>query len=262
MNTFLEFLKNLQEEFRGNDYRHITINPPADLNLPEVYERDWGIDFDYIRGRRSFGVTGSVISFVATREVFRELGLLLMVLAVSHSYRCVPTESPDARRMDGFWIRIMGSDTALLINENYGSPLKYQDFPVTGVQYTYAWNDEIADRRALEQLEKCYRPSFGYYEQAKDIIFDFIDIPEWVDKAVFIGSGAASLLRLGGELLDFSHPEGNDAAVLELEDNFEQVGVHSYDAHFFIAGSESAYLVFGYDTGSLRKGQGHKMRAT
>ncbi|WAK03304.1 hypothetical protein [Methylobacter sp. YRD-M1] len=147
----------------------------------------------------------------------------------------------------------MGSDTTLLINENYGPPLKYQDFPVTGVHYTYASNDEIADRRALERLEKCYRPSFGYYEQVKDIRFDFTKIPAWVSRAVYIGSGAASLLRLGGALLDFSHSEGHDAAMLEFEDNFEQVGVHSYDAHFFIAGSEPAYLVFGYDTGSLSK---------
>jgi hypothetical protein len=253
MNTFFEYLKNLQEEFRNNDYRYITISPPADLDLPVVYQQDWGIDFDYIRGQRSFGVTGSVISFVATREVFRELGLLLMVLAVRHTYRYVPAESPDAHRMDGFWIRIMGSDTALLINEGCSPPMKYQDFPVTGVHYTYASNDEMADRRALERLEKCYRPSFGYYEQTKDIRFDFTKIPAWVSRAVYIGSSAASLLRLGGALLDFSHPEGHDAAVLELEDNFEQVGVHSYDAHFFIAGSEPAYLVFGYDTGSLSK---------
>ncbi|WAK03305.1 hypothetical protein [Methylobacter sp. YRD-M1] len=43
-------LKDLREEFRNNDYRYVAISPPAVLDLPSVYERDWGIDFDYIRG--------------------------------------------------------------------------------------------------------------------------------------------------------------------------------------------------------------------
>jgi hypothetical protein len=195
------------------------------------------------------GTPRGCLTLSGTKDTFRSLGLLLIGFAIVASKQYFEKKrngNLDISR-SVISVNLSGNGADKLIMGGHLGSLEYFDFVPTSLRYFYARSDAAADSREQAAVGRHDRPYFGFYLEEKQLKGDWLEPLHFNKGAVTIGNTVSALLRLGGFLLDFSHPD-NDVQILELEQAFEQVAPISYDVHFVLAGSVDEYLVFGYHT--------------
>lgn len=259
MNQLTEYLHILEKEFRANNFTEVNVAPPEGITIPNLC-LDLTLDIRVRHGLQSTG--GELKGFLtlsASKETFRHLGLLLFGFAIIAS-----TKSFDRKRKgnsgiersiiclnlsgDGADGKENGADKLIIGGElNW---LTYFDFIPTSIRYFYEGDDELANSREWAAVSRYDRPCFEFYDDDKNLWLEWGGRWGLAEKlplklgAVTMGNTASALLRLGGFLLDFSHPD-NDVEFLEIEQAFEQVAPYSYDMNFVLTGTQAEFLVFG-----------------
>lgn len=250
MNQFSEFLQCIENDFRDRGFSDVDIAPPANIEIPNLC-LDISLDIHVHQAMWNVGTPGGCLTFSGSKDTFRRLGLLLVGFSIIASARDFERKrSGDS----GFWrtaicLNLLGEGADKLIIGGGSDWLTFFDFVPTSVRYFYARTDSAADSREWAAVGRYDRPYFGFFDEKNSLEINWG--PDWLPVkkgAIMMGKTTSALLRLGGFLLDFSHPD-NDVGILELEQAFEQVAPMSYDMNFVLAGSVEEYLVFGYHTG-------------
>lgn len=256
MNQFTEYLHILDEEFGASGFTEVNVAPPAGIAIPSSC-LDMTLEIRVREGLQSTG--GELKGFLtlsASKETFRRLGLILLGFAVITSTRDFELKRKGNLGVgrsiiclnlsgDGADGRENGADK-LIVGGEYNC-LKYFDFIPTSIRYFYERSDASAGSREWAPVSRYDRPCFAFHKDEKSLRGEWVNGAEKLPLklgAVTMGNTASALLRLGGFLLDFSHPD-NDVEFLELEQAFEQVAPYSYDMNFVLTGTQSEFLVFG-----------------
>lgn len=249
MSQFSEFLQYIERDFKKSGFFNVNIAPPENIDIQSlsldialeihIHQANWIVD----------GTPRGCLTLSGSKDTFRRLGLLLVGFAVIASMRDFDKkrkEDLDNSR-SVMCVNLSGEGADKLMIGSYRGSLSYFDFVPTSLRYFYERTDSAADRREQATVGRYDRPYFGFYDEEKHLQSDWLEPVPLKKGAVTMGNTISALLRLGGFLLDFSHPD-NDVEILELEQTFEQVAPMSYDMHFVLGGSVDEYLVFGCHT--------------
>lgn len=252
MSQFSEFLQCIENDFRDRGFLDVNIAPPANIDITNGL-LDISLEIHVHRAAWDIGSPKGCLTLSGSKDTFRRLGLLLVGFSVIASAR----DFESRRNGDlstghtAICLNLSGEGADKLVIGGGGSWITFFDFVPTSVRYFYARSDSAADSREWDAVGRYDRPYFGFYNEETALLTDWMELlplPFPIGKgAISMGNTVSALLRLGGFLLDFSHPD-NDVEILELEQAFEQVAPMSYDMHFVLAGSVDELLVFGYHT--------------
>jgi hypothetical protein len=249
MSQFSEFLQYIESNFRKSGFLDVDIAPPENIDIATPY-LDMCLEM-HVHQTTGYvdGTPRGCLTLSGSKDTFRRLGLLLVGFAVITSrqdFEKKRTGDLDISR-SVMCVNLSGEGADKLMIGSYRGSLDFFNFVPTSLRYFYARSDAAADSREQAAVGRYDRPYFGFYVEEKQLKGDWLETLHFKKGAVTMGNTVSALLRLGGFLLDFSHPD-NDVEVLELEQAFEQVASMSYDMHFVLAGSVNEYLVFGYHT--------------